>query len=61
MPIPVQVVSYIIPARYFLPVLRAIIVKGVGVETFWPQMVFLVVFAVVVISLSTARLRRQMS
>ena len=61
MPIPVQVVSYIIPARYFLPILRAIIVKGVGIETFWPQMVFLVGFAVVVVGLSTARLRRQMA
>jgi ABC-2 type transport system permease protein len=61
MPVPVQVVSYIIPARYFLPVLRAIIVKGVGIETFWPNMVFLVAFAVAVIALSTARLRRQMS
>jgi ABC-2 type transport system permease protein len=61
MPIPVQVVSYVIPARYFLPILRAVIVKGVGIETFWPQMVFLVVFAVAVIGLSTARLRRQMA
>ncbi|HTW92228.1 MAG TPA: ABC transporter permease [bacterium] len=61
MPIPVQVVSYIIPARYFLPILRAIIIKGVGLSTFWPQMVFLLVFAVATISLSTARLRRQMS
>jgi ABC-2 type transport system permease protein len=61
MPIPVQVVSYIIPARYFLPILRAVIVKGVGIETFWPNMVFLVVFALVVIGLSTARLRRQMA
>jgi ABC-2 type transport system permease protein len=61
MPIPVQIVSYIIPARYFLPTLRAIIVKGVGLSAFWPQLVFLVVFAVVVLTLSTARLRRQMS
>jgi len=61
MPIPVQVVSYIIPARYFLPILRAVIVKGVGIEAFWPQMVFLVAFALVVVSLSTVRLRRQMA
>jgi ABC-2 type transport system permease protein len=61
MPIPIQVVSYIIPARYFLPVLRGIIVKGTGLVTYWREMLFLVVFAVAVISLSTARLRRQMS
>jgi ABC-2 type transport system permease protein len=61
MPVPVQIVSYIIPARYFLPILRSIIVKGVGLADFWPQMVFLLVFAVAVIALSTARLRRQMA
>ena len=61
MPIPIQVVSYLIPARYFLPILRGIIVKGTGLVTYWREMVFLVAFAVAVISLSTVRLRRQMS
>ena len=61
MPIVIQIVSYIIPARYFLPVLRDIILKGVGLSVFWPQMLFLTVFAVVVLILSTFRLRRQMS
>ena len=61
MPVPIQIVSYIVPARYFLPTLRAIIVKGVGLSAFWPQLVFLAVFAIVVLTLSTARLRRQMT
>jgi len=61
MPLPVRIVSYVIPARYFLPILRAVIVKGVGIETFWPHMVFLVVFALVMLILSTGRLRRQMA
>jgi ABC-2 type transport system permease protein len=61
MPIPIQVVTYLIPARYFLPILRGIIVKGVGLSAYWEQMIFLVVFAIIIIFLSTMRLRRQMS
>ena len=61
MPIPIQVVTYVIPARYFLPILRGIIVKGVGLSAYWEQMIFLVVFALIIIFLSTMRLRRQMS
>jgi ABC-2 type transport system permease protein len=61
MPIPIQIVTYLIPARYFLPILRGIIVKGVGLSAYWEQMIFLVVFAIIIIFLSTMRLRRQMS
>jgi drug efflux transport system permease protein len=61
MPIPIQVVTYLIPARYFLPILRGIIVKGVGLSAYWEQMLFLVAFATIIIFLSTMRLRRQMS
>ena len=61
MPIPIQVVSYLIPARYFLPVLRGIILKGTGLSAFWPDLVFLVGFAILTLVLSTGRLRRQMS
>ena len=32
MPAPVQVVTYIVPARYFLVALRGIVLKGVGLR-----------------------------
>jgi ABC-2 type transport system permease protein len=61
MPFVIRLVSYIIPARYFLPILRGIIVKGVGFGALWQSYLFLFVFAMAVILLSTARLRRQMA
>ena len=48
MPGPIQVVTYIIPARYFLVALRGIVLKGVGLGTIWVQLVALVVYAVAV-------------
>ena len=37
MPEWIQPVTYLIPLRYFLVILRGIFLKGVGLETFWPQ------------------------
>ena len=37
MPAVIQPVTYLIPLRYFLVILRSIFLKGVGLETLWPQ------------------------
>lgn len=59
MPKPIQVVTYVVPARYFLIVLRGIVLKGVGLATVWASVVALVVYAVAVLGLSAARLARE--
>jgi ABC-2 type transport system permease protein len=59
MPAPLQVVTHIVPARYFLIALRAILLKGVGPSMFWSELAALVVFAVVLIGLASLRLRRE--
>ena len=59
MPAFLQAVTYIVPARYFLVALRAIVLKGVGVTAFWPELAALVVFALAVMALASLRLRRQ--
>jgi ABC-2 type transport system permease protein len=59
MPAPIQAVSHIVPARYFVVALRAIVLKGVGLEAFWEQMAALAVFATVALALAAVRLRRE--
>ena len=59
MPAFLQVITYAIPARYFLRALRAIVLKGAGPATFWPDLAALTIFAVVVLALASIRLRRQ--
>jgi len=58
MPLAIQVVTYFIPARYFLFILRSIMLKGVGLSALWAQMGFLLIFAVLVLSVSSVRLGR---
>ena len=59
MPVFLQVVTYAVPARYFLIALRGIVLKGVGVAAFWQDLVALVVFATVILGLAALRLRRE--
>lgn len=59
MPAPLQAITYAVPARYFLTALRGILLKGVGLEMFWRDLVALVVFAALVLALASLRLRRE--
>ncbi len=59
MPIVVQWITYIVPARYFLVALRAIVLKGADVTAFWQDMVALAIFATVALGLASLRLRRE--
>jgi ABC-2 type transport system permease protein len=59
MPVVLQTITYAVPARYFLIALRGIVLKGVGLEVFWQELAALVVFATVVLSLASLRLRRE--
>ena len=59
MPAFLQLVTRIVPARYFLVALRGIVLKGVGPQVFWPDLVALGVFAVAILGLASLRLRRQ--
>jgi ABC-2 type transport system permease protein len=59
MPAPIQVVTHLVPARYFLIVLRGIVLKGVGLATVWSSMVALAAYGVVVMGLASVRLARE--
>jgi ABC-2 type transport system permease protein len=60
MPPALQVITHIVPARYFLVALRAIILKGAGPEMWWNQAVGLVIFGTVVMAIATARTVRSL-
>lgn len=59
MPAWLQVVTYLVPARYFLVILRGIILKGEGLATYWPQVAALVLYGVATVALASARLARR--
>jgi len=59
MPRFLQIVTYAVPARYFLIALRGIVLKGAGAQAFSSELLALTAFAAVVMTLASIRLRRQ--
>ena len=59
MPVVIRAITHIVPARYFLVALRAIVLKGAGIAAFWDQLGALALFALAMLTLASARLRRE--
>ena len=60
MPVPVQMLSYLDPLRYFMEISRNIFLKGTGIAVLWPQMLALLVFGVTILGLSSLRFRKRL-
>lgn len=60
MPAVLQWISYTVPLRYFLIIVRGIILKGVGAEALWPEVVALGVFATVIMGGAAMRFRKRL-
>ncbi len=58
MPVVIQAITYVNPARYFLWILRAIILRGAGLEVFWEQTLFMVVFAAGIVTISWNKMKK---
>jgi ABC-2 type transport system permease protein len=61
MPLPLRILSYGVPARYFIGIARGLFLKGVGIETLWPQLLAMVAFAFVLVALATSRFKRTLA
>lgn len=59
MPAVVQAMTYVVPARYFLVALRAVVLKGADIVVFWRDLMALAIFALVVLNMAALRLKRE--
>ena len=55
MPIVLRLISYIVPAKYFLIIIRGIILKGIGFSYLWNQTLFLFGLGTLLLLISAAR------
>lgn len=59
MPQIVQYLTYVIPLRYFITIIRGVVLKGVGISTLWPEMLILFLMGVGTLLLSSIRFRKR--
>jgi ABC-2 type transport system permease protein len=57
MPVVIQAVTYLVPARYFVTLIKGAFLKGTGFAVLWGEVVILLVYAALVFLLATRKLR----
>lgn len=60
MPRGAQYLAHVIPLTYYLRIVRGIILKGVGLDYLWPNLLPLIAFGSVIFTLSVLRFRKQL-
>jgi ABC-2 type transport system permease protein len=59
MPKVIQYLTYLIPIRYFLVIIRGIFLKGNGLDILWPQALVLFIFGISLLTMSSLRFRKR--
>ncbi len=60
MPPVLQALSYLTPLRYYLIIIRSLMLKGVGVESLSQEIIALAVFGVVIMGIAALRFRKRL-
>lgn len=60
MPAWIQPLTYVVPLRYYLVIVRGIFLKGVGLEELWPSLLALLACGVVIFAASFLRFRKNL-
>ena len=61
MPLPIQIITYLFPTRYFVTILNGIFLRGVGMEVLFLEVGFLIFYAGLVFVIATKRLRQKVA
>ncbi|MFN0158728.1 MAG: ABC transporter permease [Bacteroidota bacterium] len=59
MPLPLQVMSNIAVNKFFLVIVRGVMLKGVGFGAVWEQFLYMIIFAAVTLGVSTKRMQKR--
>lgn len=59
MPYPIQLLTYFVPARYFVTSIRAIFLKGVGIEALYTEVLILCLFTLALLLLTVRTIQKR--
>jgi ABC-2 type transport system permease protein len=58
MPAAIQPITYLIPVRFYLEIVRGVMLKGVGLDVLWPQAAGLLGLGMAILALAAMRSRK---
>jgi ABC-2 type transport system permease protein len=59
MPAVLQAITYAVPARYFVSVLKGVFLKGIGLRVLVLEVVFLSLYAIIVFLVANKKFRKR--
>ena len=61
MPAAFRALTYLVPLRYYLVILRGVFLKGVGLAVLWPEVLSLLALGLAILLLARIRFRRRLA
>jgi len=61
MPPVIQAITYVVPSRYVVTILKGVFLKGVGIDVLWSELGFLALFATLVFIQATRKVNRKLA
>jgi ABC-2 type transport system permease protein len=61
MPVAIQWVAWCLPLTHFLPILRGLILKGVGIAYLYPDVIWLFIFSIFMVLFSSLRFQKRLT
>jgi ABC-2 type transport system permease protein len=60
MPRWLQLITYLVPARYAMVIVRGVIMKGVGVQILIEQVIAVLIFSTIIMVLAATRFKKKL-
>lgn len=60
MPLPIRLLGNFIPLTYFLEILRGVILKGIGMEYLWRNLIILLIFGIATLTIASVRFKKNL-
>lgn len=61
MPRNIQIISHVVPARYFVTILKGVFLKGIGLEVLWLEALALAVYGALVFLFARSKMRQKVA
>ena len=61
MPRVIQLITYIIPSRYVVTIMKGVFLKGVGLRVLWVELLFLTLYAAVIFLWATRKVNQKLA
>ncbi|MFH1139896.1 MAG: ABC transporter permease [Pseudomonadota bacterium] len=60
MPLALRIITYVVPARYFVEIMKGLFLQGVGLKHLWPQAAALALYSFLVLNLARKKFSKRL-